>query len=408
MSENRSGGRVDTERLKELLPVYRDGLLNDTLSFWTRYAVDREHGGFMFCLGRDGTVIDTDKGMWQHGRFTWLLSSLYADVEKRKEWLELARHGISFIRKHGFDSDGRAFFQVTREGRPLIKRRYIFTETFFTVALAAYARAAGDEQARDEAVKLFQLILSYLNTPGRLTPKVNPEVRPMKGLVIPMILIVTAQVLREAVDDKDAYTSFIDEQIAEIERDFLKEEFRAVLETVGPKGEFLDHFQGRMLCPGHAIEAAWFIMQEARYRQNDARLIALGAKILDWMFEWGWDSKYGGILYYRDIKGLPPTEYWHDMKFWWPHNETIIATLMAYLLTRDGKYLEWHRLVHDWAYKSFPDPEYGEWFGYLHRDGSVSSHLKGNIWKGPFHVPRMQLVCWQLLEEFLQPSTDYG
>jgi len=101
----------------------------------------------------------------------------------------------------------------------------------------------------------------------------------------------------------------------------------------------------------------------------------------------GWDEEYGGILYYRDVMGLPVTEYWQDMKFWWPHNEAIIATLMAYQMTGDEKYASWHRMVHDWAYAHFPDPEYGEWFGYLHRDGRISTRLKGNLWKGPFHLP---------------------
>lgn len=40
------------------------------------------------------------------------------------------------------------------------------------------------------------------------------------------------------------------------------------------------------------------------------------------------------------------------------------------------------------------DTEYG---GYLHRDGRISTGMKGNLFKGPFHLPRMQTYCWQLL-----------
>ena len=75
---------------------------------------------------------------------------------------------------------------------------------------------------------------------------------------------------------------------------------------------------------------------------------------------------------------------------------------MAYQLTKDSKYEQWHRQVHDWAYAHFPDHENGEWFGYLHRDGRLSTTLKGNYWKGPFHLPRMQLMCWQMLEKMAQ------
>jgi hypothetical protein len=34
-------------------------------------------------------------------------------------------------------------------------------------------------------------------------------------------------------------------------------EFRCVLETVGPNGEFMDTMAGRLVTPGHAIEAGW-------------------------------------------------------------------------------------------------------------------------------------------------------
>lgn len=387
-------------RLTELSSIYRNGLLSDVVPFWLNHAIDREQGGYLHCLGPDGSVISTDKSMWIQGRFAWLLSTLYLTVEKRPEWLEAARHGIEFIRRHGFDRDGRMFFWVTREGKPLRKSRYIFTETFGLVALAAYAKASGDEQARKEAVDLFDVLVRHITTPGLLEPKVIPDTRRSKAFVVPMIMTVTCQVLRETINHPSA-TEWIDRSIAEIEKDFLKPEFKAVLETAGTEGEFQDTFDGRLVCPGHAIEGAWFILHEAKRRGNDQRLREIGLQILDWSWEWGWDTEHGGILYYRDARKLPSTEYWHDMKFWWPHNEAIIATLLAYQLTGDEKYARWHSMVHDWAYAHFPDPNHGEWFGYLHRDGTVSTELKGNMWKGPFHLPRMQWYCWKLCEEML-------
>jgi N-acylglucosamine 2-epimerase len=386
------------ERRRELVRTYRDGLLDDTLPFWIDHAVDREHGGFLFCLDRDGSVIDTDKGVWQQCRFTWLLATLCNTVENREEWLGLARHGLDFIRSHAFDSDGRMFFHLTRDGRPLRKRRYVFSEAFGTMALAAYARATGDDRAAAEARDLFRLFLRYTTTPGLLEPKGNPDVRPAKAIGIPMITINVAQTVRDTIGDETCDRE-IDRCIGEIRRDFVKPELCAVMETVGPNGEIIDHFDGRTLNPGHAIEAAWFILHEARHRASDDGLVQLGTTMLDWMWRRGWDEEHGGLFYFRDLRDLPVQEYWHDMKFWWPHNETIIATLLAHRLTGDDRYAEMHAMVHDWAHTHFPDPEHGEWYGYLHRDGRVSVRLKGNLWKGPFHLPRMQWYCWRLLDE---------
>lgn len=377
--------------------IYRDGLLDDVLPFWIRHGIDREHGGFLTALDRDGTVIDTDKSVWFQGRFTWLLGELYNNVEQRDEWLKLCEHGVRFLDQHCFDpADGRMWFQLTREGKPLRKRRYAFSESFACIAYGEYARATGSDEYAHKAAQVFQNFVDHNTLPGRMPPKFT-DTRPMRGMAFPMIAIVASQELRQSIGLAQA-DEWIDRSIEAIRRYHLKPDIGCVMETVGINGEIMDHFDGRLLNPGHAIEGAWFILHEGMLRK-DTSLIRTGCDMLDWMWQRGWDREHGGILYFTDVYDKPIQEYWHDMKFWWPQNETIIATLLAHHLTGEEKYLQWHRQCHDWAYNHFPDPEHGEWFGYLHRDGSVSTRLKGNMWKGPFHVPRMMLYCWQLLEK---------
>ncbi len=386
----------------DLAAVYRDTLLDDVIPFWSRHGVDRRHGGFLTALDRDGTLLDTDKSVWFQGRGAWMFATLFLDVEPRAEWLEAAAGGIGFLRDHCSGPDGKLWFTVTRDGRPLRGRRYVYSEAFAAMACAAYARAAGDEGAADRAVRSFDTFLDHSFTEGRSAPKVEPATRPMKGLGPRMFCLHTAQVLREHLGDVlvrgRSCTQWIDRSIDEIERDFLKPDHEALLEVVGPGGEVIDHFEGRQLNPGHAIECAWFVMQEGRLRGDD-RLVRLGATILDWSWVRGWDEEHGGIHSFRDLHGTPVQEPCHDMKYWWPHCEAIIATLLAWRLTGDARYAAWHRLVHEWSFRHFPDPEHGEWYGYLHRDGSVALRLKGSMWKGPFHLPRMLLRCWRMLEE---------
>lgn len=387
---------MDTDRKSELKHIYRDGLLNDVLPFWLAHGVDREYGGILTSLDRDGTVIDTDKGVWQQGRFTWLMGELYNNVEQNSEWLELAKLGADFLDRCCFDpTDGRMWFHVTRDGRPIRKRRYAFSESFAAIAYGELAQALQSDEYAQKAENSFRHFIEHNLHPQGVEPKFTGT-RPTRGIGFPMITINAAQELRASIGLADA-DDWIDRSIDVIRRYHVKEEIECVMETVGTNGELIDHFDGRTLNPGHAIEGAWFIMAEGRHR-NDRELIALGCRMLDWMWVRGWDSEYGGMLYFVDVNGLPVQEYWHDMKFWWPHNETIIATLMAHQLTGEDRYAQWHQQVHDWSYAHFPDPEYGEWFGYLHRDGSLSVRLKGNLWKGPFHLPRMQLVCSKLLQ----------
>ena len=396
---------MTARRMRALSEAFRAALVEDTIPFWLNHATDREFGGFTTFLDRKGGLLCPDKPLWVQGRIGWTAARLYNDLEKREEWLAASRHAIEFIRAHGFDSDGRVFYSVTRDGRPLRKRRYLFAEIFAIMAFAEYGKAAGDRDALETARRLMRLVQDLnarpWGTPGALEPKVFPQTRPLRGHSMAMIQINTLQVLRRAdsLPDPPPYDKLIDAQIDEVFRFFVKPDRKALLETVGPNGEYLGEIpEGRCINPGHAIETAWFIMAEGAHRKN-RELIERALPILDWSLEAGWDPKYGGILYFVDAEGRQPVQYEWDMKLWWPHNEAIYATLLACALTGESKYEKWFEKILRWSLAHFPDGRYGEWFGYLHRDGSVSHDLKGNMWKGPFHLPRQQLYCHLLLEE---------
>jgi N-acylglucosamine 2-epimerase len=389
-----------TQYLNELGQFYKNQLLQDTIPFWFPRSYDYDHGGYLLMRDADGSLIDTDKAVWIQGRACWLLATLYNTVEPRQEWLEGAKLGYEFLRDKCFNTDGKMYFHVDQAGNPIRMRRYLFSETFAVIAAAAYAKASGDPEAADLARKLFGVCLEYAAGERKIEPKFE-DTRPAKGIGIPMIMINTAQQLRETIGDPRC-----DEAIAgwikEIEANFVKDDIRCVMEQVAPDGSIIDHIDGRTLTPGHAIEGAWFILHEARYRNDDKALVDLGCRMLDYMWERGWDEEYGGILYFRDVYNKPVQEYWQDMKFWWPQNETIIATLLAYQITKDPKYAEMHQKIHEYAYSHFHDKEQGEWFGYLHRDGRIAQTAKGNLFKGPFHLPRQEWYCYTLLKEYIE------
>ncbi len=386
----------DKTYLQEQKDFYKDQLLNDTVPFWFPKSIDDEYGGFLLMRDRDGTLLDDDKSVWIQGRATWLLATLYNTVEQKQEWLDGAKKGVEFLLNHCFDTDGQMFFHVTRDGKPIRKRRYFFSETFAVIALAAYAKATNDGSIADKAREIFGKCIAWSTGEIKLQPKFA-DTRPSKGIGVPMIMMNTAQQLRETIGDPRC-DECIAKWIKEIATYFVKDDIKCVMEQVAPDGSIIDHIDGRTLNPGHAIEGAWFILHEAKYRNNDKSLIELGCKMLDYMWERGWDKEYGGILYFRDVYNKPVQEYWQDMKFWWPQNEAIIATLLAYTITGNEKYKQWHQQIHRYAYTHFQDKEYGEWFGYLHRDGTVAQPTKGNLFKGPFHLPRQEWYCWQLLK----------
>src|SRR6185437_9155627 len=179
---------------------YKNQLLSDTIPFWFPRSYDKEYGGFLLMRDSDGSLLDDDKAVWIQGRGTWLLSTLYNTVEKKREWLEGAKLGYEFLNTYCFDTDGRMFFHVTCDGKPIRKRRYFFSETFYVIAAAAFAKASGDEEAATNARRVFGDCIAYANSEKKLPPKFE-NTRPSKGIGVPMIMINTAQQLRETIGD---------------------------------------------------------------------------------------------------------------------------------------------------------------------------------------------------------------
>lgn len=397
---------MELNRIEKLYAHYEDYLLNNSLPFWLKNSLDHSYKGYITSLDREGKRYDTDKSVWFQGRGTWLYSRLYNEVEKRQEWLDAATLGYEFLLKYCFDSDGRMYFQVTADGKPLRKRRYFFSEMFAVMAFSEYYRATGRQEAIDKAREIYGLLLDLYRNPSKTVSKVNTATRSVKSHSPYMMLLCVSQIIREA--DKAAIYDEVAKEVTDIVlRDFVKQEEKALFETVGLNGERLDSPQGRCINPGHAIESAWFLMHEGLYRKDDI-IIRNALNVLDWSLELGWDKEYGGLLSFVDIEGRPPEQLEWDMKLWWPHTETLYALLLAHHITGDGKYEAWYDKVHEWSFSNFGDRDFGEWFGYLHRDGSVSNTLKGSMWKGPFHLPRALLMNMKLLDKMKNKAENTG
>lgn len=387
------------EYIKQWAESYKTDLTENIMPFWMEHGWDKVNGGVYTCLDRDGSLIDTTKSVWFQGRFAFICAYAYNNVEKNPMWLEAAKSTLDFIEKHCFDENGRMYFSVTAEGKPLRMRRYVFSETFAAIAMSEYALATGEQKYAERALQIFKDTQRFLTTPGILAPKFEESVQLQSHSII-MILINVGSCIRKVINDPKL-TEQIDESIAKLKKFFIHPEFKCLLETVGKNGEFVDTCMGRTINPGHCIETSWFIMEEAKQRGWDKEITDMALQIFDWSWDWGWDKQYGGIINFRDCRNLPSQDYSQDMKFWWPQTETIIASLYAYLATGDDEYIYKHQRISEWTYAHFPDAEFGEWYGYLHRDGTVAQPAKGNLFKGPFHIPRMMIKAYSLCQEIL-------
>lgn len=397
---------------RELLKSQQEWIhseLERCADFWVKNGWDHVNGGVYTCLDRTGKIYSTDKSVWMQGRCAWTYSYLCHVYGVRQEWLDFAKSCLDFMEAHCISrkQGNRMYFTVTAEGKPLRIRRYFFSEAFYAIANAEYAALTGEEacmqRARNAYDLYWNLYQGLIEDPVGLGPKTIPETRSGRALGNAMIYLNMCSVMRRC-DPKN--TPKYDERsrkcVEDIFRYHHKPELRCTLENVGPNGEMRDQVtEGRIVNPGHDIECSWFLMEFANHA-GDAELHRKAETVFDYAIEAGWDKEYGGLLYFIDCKGLPPEAYEHDMKLWWPHDEILIASMMAYRDTGDERFYDWFTKTLDYCKQMFSDPEYGEWYGYLRRDGKPTMpSTKGSTFKGPFHLPRMLSMVDQMIGEML-------
>lgn len=379
--------------------------LDACITFWLRNGMDAVHGGVYTCLDRAGNVYSTDKSVWMQGRCAFTFSALCRVYGRHQEWLDAAKSCLDFLEAHCVNraAGNRMYFTVTKDGKPLRQRRYCFSEGFYAMANAEYYAQTGDADCLLRAREAYELIYRLhhgMKDPAGAGPKTIPQTRAGRCQADPMIYLNLTQVLIRCDPERAAlYESRAREAADAIVRYHYKPDMKCSLENVGVNGEpMLDVTEGRIVNPGHDIECSWFLMQQARRTGNQA-LMRTALQIFRDAAEAGWDAKYGGLLYFIDCLGLPPESYEHDMKLWWPHTELLIASLMAYQTTGERYYADWFNRCMAYCKQAFCDSEYGEWFGYLRRDGKPTEPAaKGSTFKGPFHLPRMLMMADEMLQ----------
>lgn len=370
---------------------YRKHLTENVLPFWLEHGIDEEYGGIFTQLDREGNIYGTEKSVWFQGRALYIFALAHNCGVRDERLLPAAKKIFDFLPNCG-DENFRMPFVVTRKGQPVQQRSYWFSETFAAIGCCEYWVATGDEKAKLWAEKYFNVAYGLYCKDRETASQTDPENPRYHELATCMILLSTAQVLRKISPEK--YDLIAKEMTADMLMHLTE---KGLLENVTRDGTFVDTPTGRIVNPGHCLEGAWFLMVQGELT-NDPTLLETAKKIIDISMEYGLAD--GGILTFCDCDGKPVTAIEWDIKKWWPQCEAMLATKMCYLKTKEEKYLNWYRQIEEYVLNHFVDWENGEWYGYLHFDGSVANTLKGNITKGPFHIPRMLL----LLEKMEQLS----
>jgi len=375
--------------------LYLKELTEEVIPFWEQYSIDQEYGGFFTCIDDHHKIYDTDKFVWLQARQVWTFATLYDRLEQRDSWRKIAEHGSDFLESKAHDGEFNWFFSLRRDGQALVVPYNIFSYTFACMAMGKMHQITGAEKYKNAVDQSLKKIIERAEKPKGHWDKSFPNTRPLKNFALPMILCNLYNELGDLVDETEKYERTND-CVNEIFDHFWDQKRGVILENVSPNGDFSDTFEGRLVNPGHGLEAMWFIMDlGVQFDRKD--WIDKAVEISLSIVEKGWDKDKEGIFYFQDAQGHPLQQLEWDQKLWWVHLEAMICFLRGFELTSSKACWDWFDKIHGYTWKHFRDPKRaGEWYGYLNRSGEVLLHLKGGKWKGCFHVPRALLQLHEI------------
>ncbi len=413
----------------------RQELENDILPFWMEKMTDSGRGGFYGRIdGGDTLHADAPKGAILNARILWTFSAAYR-ILRRPEYLDTATRAKRYLIDRFYDNDfGGVYWSLDADGNPLDTKKQIYAQGFAIYGLGEYARATGDDEALDYAVRLFNLIEEHSFDRGR------------NGYV-EAFMRDWSVIGDMRLSDKDENASktmnthlHILEPYANLYRVWkdarLERQLRNMIglftgKIMNRETSHLDlffdddwHTRGDIVSYGHDIEASWLIHEAALVLGDKALLKEIEPVIVNIARAADEGLNPDGSLIYEQTSGqadgqtsrqgtdgvqagkqgeapcqlVTCTSSTDKELHWWVQAENVVGHVNLYQHFGDEAALD--TAVKCWQFikNSLIDREHGEWHWSLMPDGTVNRRDdKAGFWKCPYHNGRM---CMEIIERF--------
>ena len=395
--------QLSGEAARDWPVVFRDTLQHNVLQFWIDHALDKEDGGMLGRLDREGHPIPPgDKSVVLISRSLWSFSEAYRRYPD-PAYQKMAEECLKFLREKMWDKQhGGYYFMVSREGRVLDATKQLNPMSYVMEGLAEYALAFHDAQAAREALDLFEVIDKHAHDNEHGGYRIaftedwqfikNYEDGPnaagsfgRKSYDWHLGLVEALATLYDATGDirvrlrlNELLNIFVD-KIVDAETGYGRYYFTDDWKVADRDG---DSKQSEY---GLDLEASWLLVEAAERvgRNQDPKIRRASLALVDHALRYGFDQQHGGVYRYGPATGPADNR---DME-WWQQCEALVAFLNAYHLTGDAKYWQAFDLEARFVTDRFVDHQYGEVYTAIFHDGKIDSEKVGP-WKAQYHVTR--------------------
>jgi mannobiose 2-epimerase len=419
--------RVEQSIKNRLLDIQKKAKVNlkdSVLPFWTRATWDQKFGGFLTRVDRTGNVIDSSEKIFiMQVRMLCSLAAAHRFGITDKGYLALAHKEFEYIVRTMWDhSNDGFFFSVTRDGKPLNKRKNTDFHAYAMIGLAEYYRASKRIEALEWGNKVFAVLMEKASDREfGFREEFDDEKWP--------VLNSEQMNLGDKHDIKtiDMHTNMMEGFIylykASKDPKHL-EALRNIFHLIVGKGIHPEHqcgitafdydwnpvpdVNGKWTTSyGLNAELAWLLLEAVdllNYSRESHRRAILG--LIDHALSYGFDKERGGLAAYGPMSGhvLNASDLSANrlLKVWWAQAEMLNALVYAYEWTRQSNYFEAFVQLFDWIWAHQIDHECGDWYQEVYWDsGKPLTTNKGAEWKTAFHVSRALIQVSQAIDRII-------
>ncbi len=397
-----------SDKLQTLRREVIDELQKNILPFWSTRMVDPRGGFYGQIDAREQLHPEADKGAILNARILWAFSAAYR-VLRCPEYLTMATRAKDYFVARFIDSEyGGVYWSLDCEGRPKDTKKQFYAIGFAIYGLSEYARATGDREALDQAVRLFECIETHA-----LDHEHNGYIEAMTRDWHPIADMRLSDLDANYPKSQNTHLHII-EPYANLYRVWKDKRLEKALWNIigiftdrilNPETHHLDLFfemdwtrgAGRLESYGHDIECSWLIHEAALVLGDPAVLAKVEPVVLE--------------VARASEKGLRPdgsmiheanldTGHVDDDLHWWVQAENVVGWFNVWQHFGNEDALDKALRCWDYIKLNIIDSENGEWHWSRHPDGTLNTvDDKAGFWKCPYHNSRMCLELYERLGE---------
>ena len=383
----------------------QDVLMGNILPFWLEKTIDHENGGFYGRIDGHGVLHkEAEKGAILNARILWTFSAAYR-VLRKPEYLEAATRAKDYVIAHFYDKEfGGTYWSLDYLGQPKDTKKQFYAIGFMIYGLSEYARATGDKEALDYAIRLFDTIESHSfdrenNGYIEACTREWGEIADMRLSDFDANYPKSQNTHLHIIEPyTNLFRVWKDERLERALRNLINIFTDHIL---NPETHHLDLFfendwtrgAGHLESYGHDIECSW-LMHEAALVLGDKDVLAKVEPVVQMVAkasEKGLNAD-GSMIHEANLD----TGHVDDDLHWWVQAETVVGFFNIYQYFGDETALDKAERCWQYIKDNLIDRENGEWYWSRHADGTLNTDDdKAGFWKCPYHNGRM---CLEIIE----------